>query len=565
MIDYTTACPDWRERIVQRCSLIPCAPLFPDEAEAALAVFKSLRMVDVPGQPTFGEACEKWVFDFVAVIFGAYDHEKARRHIREFFLLISKKNGKSTIAAGIMLTALIRNWRHYAELLILAPTIEVAGNSYKPAAAMVRADPELSDLFHVQDNFRTITHRVTKATLKVVAADAETVGGKKAGFVLVEELWLFGKKANAESMLMEATGGLSSRPEGFVIYLSTHSDEAPAGVFKSKLDYFRSVRDGLIVDRRSLSVIYEFPEAMIERQEFLDPANFHISNPSLGSAVSAEWIADKLREAMTGGKETLQVFLAKHLNVEIGLRLSSDRWPGADYWEGAADPERITLDSLIERSDVAVVGIDGGGLDDLTGLAVIGRDKATKDWLHWGKAWGQTDVLDRRKENISRYADFERDGDLVICRDDPGQDIADIVAICEKLREAGLLPEAAAIGVDALAIEGVLDALEADGFIQPQVVAITQGYKLAPSIWSLERRLKDGTFWHSGQPLMAWAVSNAKVEQRGNAVLITKQAAGKAKIDPLMAALNAVALMGKNPVAVSALMHDYFQQLAGAE
>ena len=181
MIEWTTANPHWEKRIVEGRSLIPCQPLFPSEAEAALAEFKALKVVDAPGSPTFGETGDEWVFDFVRAIFGAYDAENGTRLINQFFMCVSKKNGKSTIAAGIMLTALIRNWRQSNELIIVAPTIKAANNSFKPAADMVRADPDLNaadgGFLHVIDHQRTIKHLTTGATLTILAADAGTVAG----------------------------------------------------------------------------------------------------------------------------------------------------------------------------------------------------------------------------------------------------------------------------------------------------------------------------------------------------------------------------------------------------
>lgn len=545
MKEWSTACLDWRERIVARRSLIP-APLFADEAAEALAVFKSLKIVDAPGQPTFGEACEQWVFDFVSAIFGAYDAAEGRRLIREFLLLISKKNTKSTLAAGIMVTALIRNWRHSAELLILAPTLEVANNAFHPARDMIKADEELDALLHVQEHTRTITHRVTKAVLKVVAADAETVSGKKAAFVLVDELWLFGKKAKADSMLREATGGLVSRPEGFVIYLSTAADEEPAGVFKAKLDYFRGVRDGRIKDPKSLPVIYEFPEAMIEAEAYLDPENFYITNPNLDRSVDRTWLEDELEKVRhaTGGE--LQVFLAKHLNVEIGLKLASNRWPGADYWEAAEDATLVSLDELLARSEVAVIGIDGGGLDDLFGLCVIGRCKTTRDWLVWCRAWAHGDVLTRRKDIATRLREFERDGDLVIT-DDAMLPIREAADLCARVKDAGLLPEKHGIGLDPYGVAALVDELAVRGIEDDELAAIRQGAALSPATWGCEIKLKNGSLWHGGSRLMAWCVGNAKTEVRGGAVLITKQSAGRAKIDPLVAMFNAAMLMSRNP------------------
>lgn len=546
-MDWSTSCEDWERRILAQEPLITFPPLFPAEAASAREVFQELRIVDAPGSPTMGEACRPWVFDFCDAVFGAYDHETGRRLIREFFLLISKKNSKSTIAAGIMLTALIRNWRQSAEFLILAPTIEIANNSFFPARDMIRHDEDLSALFHVQDHYRTITHRNTNATLKVVAADNETVGGKKAVGVLVDELWLFGKRANAENMLREATGGLASRPEGFVIYLSTQSDEPPAGVFRQKLQYARGVRDGRIKDKRFLPVLYEFPPRMVEQGLHREKENFYVTNPNLGASVDVEFLEREFDKAADAGEESLRGFLAKHLNVEIGLALHSDRWAGADHWEKCAD-RSLTLDEVIRRSEVIVVGIDGGGLDDLLGLAVLGRCRETKKWLLWSHAWAHEIVLERRKSEAPKLLDFEKDGDLTIVRL-PGEDVTAVADIVVRIEEAGLLAEKSAIGVDSVGIVDIVDELTSErrGIALERIVGIAQGWKLSGSIKTAERKLAGGELVHGGLPMMAWCVGNAKREPKGNAVLITKAASGSAKIDPLMALFDAVALMATNP------------------
>lgn len=542
MAQWSTACTDWENRLIDGESIIP-PPIFADQAEQALSIFRELRVTDLPGKPTFGECSEAWVFDFVKAIFGGYDAETGNQLIREYGLLISKKNTKSTIAAGIMLTALILCWREDEEHLILAPTKEVADNSFKPAAGMIRADEELTDMFQIQDHIRTITHRVTRNTLKVVAADTDTVSGKKSGRILVDELWLFGKRANAEAMFMEALGGQVSRNEGWVIYLTTQSDEPPAGVFKERLDYWRGVRDGKISDPKTLGILYEFPDSMIQSKAYLQPENFYITNPNIGFSVSPEWIADNLRKNQAKTDGTLQQFLAKHLNIEIGLNLRSDRWAGVDFWEQQA--RRVSFSDLLQRAEVISVGIDGGGLDDLLGFSAIGRDAETREWLCWCHAWAHEIAIRRRKSEESRFNDFVKAGDLTIVKR-VGQDTEEVAEYVSRIHTAELLDK---IGIDPSGVGQILDALIEAEIPADAVVGVSQGWRLGGAIKTTERKLAEGVLVHAGQPMMAWCVGNARVEPKGNAILITKQASGKGKIDPLMALFNAVSLMALNPEA----------------
>jgi phage terminase large subunit-like protein len=353
------------------------------------------------------------------------------------------------------------------------------------------------------------------------------------------------------------------------------------------------VRDGKM-DLPLLPILYEFPRICWKRR-MEATALLGVVNPNLGKSLDEAFLAANAeRSARADGGEQLTLVASQHFNVEIGMRLRSDRWYGADFWEAAGFEPIRDLAELLRRVEVAVVGADGGGLDDLSGVCVLGRDKKTKVWLYWNHAFAHRKVLQLRKEIAPALRDFEADGDLTFWGNadvaanvakrlledgseeeflerahdgsDIDADVIGIVRVCRQVRDAGLLPASHGIGVDPAAIGSLLDALVADGFTVSDgalgdIVGLSQSAAAMNSaIITMQRKLEAGTAAHGGTRLMAWCVSNAKAEQKGNAVAITKQAAGKAKIDPLAAAFNATKLMERNPEAAPSV-DDWLEAL----
>jgi len=540
-------------------------PLNKSESDRAVQIFGKLRLPDVAGQPPLATAAGEWQRDIVRAIFGSLD-DHGRRRVPEVFAMVPKKSSKTTGGAGIMMTALLMNNRPRAEFVLVGPTQEVADLAFQQASGMIDADPDgyLQKRFQVQEHVKTIIDRKNKARLKIKTFDLKVSTGSKPVGILIDELHLMSQMSFATRVIGQLRGGMIANPEAFLIFITTQSDEAPSGVFKSELDYARGVRDGRITkDARTLPLIYEFSEAMqiAEDRPWADPANWPQVLPNLGKSITIDRLVSDYGVAKEKGEEEERRWASQHLNVQIGLALHDGRWRGADYWLGAADTSLAKLEDLLDRCECAVVGGDGGGLDDLLGLAVLGRDKITKDWLLWAHAWAQTDVFEKRKDIAEKLRDFEADGDLTVCQ--KGESTKDIKEFCdaiEQVYKSGLLPEKLGIGLDPYAIGSIIDELASRGIYTEAhdppgcITGVRQGSALSPATWGMERKLKDGTLWHSGSRLMSWCVSNAKTEQRGNAVLITKQTAGKAKIDPLVAAFNAVMLMSRNPEASNKLV-----------
>jgi phage terminase large subunit-like protein len=575
--DWDFSCPDWRERLRDGRSLMPNLPLHRQEADRAVAIFNRLRLHDVPGTPTMAEAGGDWFLDPIRAIHGSLDPVRKIRRVPLVFLLVPKKNNKTTGGGLLMLTSLIMNQRPNGQFALFGPSHEQSLAAYYAAAGAIELDPRLKELFRTRDHVKQIEDRNNGATLSVITYDGSVAtGGKYAGW-MVDELHVLGRNAAGERTLAQLRGARASITEQFGLIITTQSDEPPAGVFKTQLKYARETRDGIIKQSSVLPLLYEFPEEVQSdrTKPWAKAGSWHEVNPNLGRSVNIDTLDELYRQASAEGPASVRVWASQHLNIEIGLALHNDRWPGADHWEAAAD-KAVTLDYLIEWSEVCTIGIDGGGLDDLLGLVVIGRHKITGRWMFWARAWCDRGVLDERKDIAPVLLDLEKAGDLEIVDIDTGRvldaeamspgefraarrdsraatspDVAGVARIVARVFEAGLLPEKNGVGLDPVGVSAIVDELGAIGLPDGCLASVPQGYRLTGSILGMARKLKDGGMVHGGQPLMAFAIGNAKQEARGNAVVITKQTAGRAKIDPLLAGFNAFALMSLNPEAVT--------------
>lgn len=547
------SCLDWEDKL--RAGKPPIREGLPIDFAAgdrAVRAFNMLRLADVPGAPRMGEAGGEWFRIIMRAMFGAIDPVTRERWLRELFLLVPKKNSKTTNGALMMLTALLLNARPAAKFVMTAPVQDVAEIAFEAARGAIELDPVLSKKMHVRQHLKSITHRETRATLEIMTFDPDVLTGQKiSGGALIDELHMVAKMTKAAAAIRQIRGGMLPFPEAFLAFITTQSDGPPVGVFKAELAKARAVRDGRHRGAM-LPVLYELPDAIRKhRDEWKNPKHWELVTPNAGRSISIPRLVEDFETAVAAGEDELRGWASQHLNLEIGLALRSDRWVGADFWESAARPG-LDLDALIERSEVICVGIDGGGLEDLLGLSVIGRDRETREWLTWSRAWVHRSMLDRRKQEAAQLQDFAEDGDLVLV-DEVGADTAELAEIVARIYASGKMnagePEKPTpmIGLDPVGVGAILEALVQAGIPQALVIGISQGWKLNAAIKTAERKLAEGVLVHGDRPLMAYCVSNARVEPKGNAVLITKQASGQGKIDPLLALLDAVSLMAMNP------------------
>ena len=237
-----------------------------------------------------------------------------------------------------MLTALIRNYRPEAELTLIAPTKDVADRAFRQASGSVRLDAKLSKLFHIQRHVRSITHRTTGAVLLIRAADTDVITGSKSTFTLVDETHVFADHSRAADVFLELRGALAARP-GWVPFPDHHAEQAAAGWGVSPGTAQRA-RRARWPPRPSLAAgPLRVPAGDARERRVARAVRYWgLVNPNMGRSVNMAFLEREFLKADRSGPAAMALFASQHLDVEIGLSLRTDRWPGTEYWMQRADP-----------------------------------------------------------------------------------------------------------------------------------------------------------------------------------------------------------------------------------
>ena len=306
---------------------------------------------------------EDWQRAIIATLFGWKRPDGTRRY-RYAFVFVPRKNGKTALAACIILYCLFEDGEAGAEIYGAASEYRQASKVWEHAAGMVRQNPKLLEKAQIfRGQAKAIQRRDDFSTYAVLASSPEALshhGGNTHVFVVDE---LHALSDNEMVDVLETSTGSRRQPLG--VYITTSDYEREGSPCNEKHDYAGKVRDGIIRDAAFLPVIYE----AARKDDWSKPAVWRRCNPNFGVSVYEEYIVASYAKARELPRFE-NTFKRLHLNIRTEQAM---RWlPVGCLRRRAVEAGRLRGAAMLgwprPRHDAGYdglgSGVPAGGRDD---------------------------------------------------------------------------------------------------------------------------------------------------------------------------------------------------------
>lgn len=487
-----------------------------DEADLACEFFpRYLVHLEGPmaGQPF---ELEDWqALDIIRPIFGWKRLDGTRRY-RIVYIEVPRKNGKTTLAAGIAGKLTFADKEGGAQIYSAAADRDQAAIVFNALVAMRNQNPELRR--------RSLAYKKALvvpswgASFKPLSKDAKQKHGFNVhGFVFDE----FHVQPDRELYDVLHTG-TAARAQPLEVIITTAGYDRHSICWEMH-DYAIKVREGIIEDPTFLGVIY----AAGEEDDWKDPATWSKANPNLGVSIPLDYLT---RECEKAKQIPAYENTFKRLHLNIWTEQAS-RWIAVEKWDA--------IDELVEDDDLEGMTCAGGlDLSSVSDLSALVLDFEREDGAHIWKPyfWVPADKIEERvKRDRVPYDVWVRQG-LIKATEGNVVDYRVIRADMNALAEKFHIRE---VAFDRWNSQSLVTDLQDDGFT---MVAFGQGFASmsAPSK-EFEKLVLGKKLIHCKHPVLRWMFSNVTVRQDPAGNLKPDKEKSGEKIDGIVAGIMGLA------------------------
>lgn len=501
-------------------------PFYFDEerAERAIGFFRFLKHSkgEWAGQPLELEA---WQAFIVGSLFGWLRLGDDTRRFRIALAELARKNGKSTLAAGIGLLLAFFDGEGGAEVYAAATKRDQAKIVWGEAKRMVEKSPSLKQRITVLQNNLHILGTASK--FEPLGADQDTTDGLNIHGAIVDELHAH-KTRSMVDVLETATG---ARRQSLIFYITTAGTDRHSVCYE-KHDYAIKVLEGVFEDE----TFFAYIACLDEDDDYTDPANWPKANPNLHVSVKYDDLEMKCERAkQVPGQQN--AFKRLHCGVWTE---QADRWLDIANFDENAGP--FAVEELREQlaGKPCYAGLDLSSKVDLTSLMLRFKAGAFEDdetavgllsfnWLP------EENAPKRAEQDRVPYPLWAEQGYITLTEGN----VIDQAFIRQTLNELGGEFEILEVGYDPFNATQLATELQQDGFT---VVPIRQGFMtLSEPTKNVEALLLSHKVRHGGNPVLRWAASNVAVEQDPAGNLKPSKKKSTERIDPVAAWVTAEA------------------------
>ncbi|QKE71869.1 terminase large subunit [Arthrobacter citreus] len=471
---------------------------------------------------------ELWQKAFLAAIFGFVHKIDGTRKAREIYLVVARKNGKSTLSSGICLYLQVADGEGGAEVYAVATKEQQAKIVWSESSRMVKKSPVLSK--RIKTLVKELNADFNDSTFKPVGSDSDTLDGLNVHGASLDEIHAW-KDKNLYDVIVDGT---SAREQPLILMITT-AGTVRESVYDMKYEEAEMLLNGFddpngYKDDRFLPIIYELDN----RNEWTDPENWHKANPGLGTIKKIDNLETKVNKAKANPM-LVKNLLTKDFNIR---ETSNEAWLTFEQLNN-----QETFDVKVLNPKYGIGGCDLASTTDLTAAKVIFMLPDNPKIFVMQMYWLPEDLLElRSKEDKIPYNIWR---DLGLLRTTPGNSVhAKYVTewFCEIRDEYDIyLPW---IGYDAWSAKYWVEEMEGQ-FGKEAMIPVIQGKKtLSAPMKLLGADLEANRVVYNNNPIDKWCLSNTAIEMDKNLnIQPHKTNNQRRRIDGTAALLNAYVIL----------------------